>query len=100
MTAVPVELREAVARQLGRLVRGEMPDLLHWVNSYGPNGAVLVEQPDAIWDHRFTDAVRTDDGGWHLVLPLFTEAESPSDLSAEVTVDSMGNATVRDVHVL
>jgi hypothetical protein len=89
-----------VARQLGRLVRGEIPDLLHWVNNYGPTGAVLVEQPDAIWDHRCTDAVKTSDGGWHLVLPLFTATESPSDLSAEVTVDSNGNATIRDVHVL
>ena len=97
MTAVPVELRVAVARELDRLVRGELPDLLHWVSNYG---AVLVRQPDAIWDHRCTDALRTTDGGWHLVLPLFTEAESPSDLSAEVIVDQMGHATLHDVDVL
>jgi hypothetical protein len=100
VSAVPIELRAAVAGELDRLVRGELPALLLWVNNYGTEGAVLVQQPDEIWEHRFTDAVRTDDGGWHVVVPLFTTAESPSDLSAELNVDPGGNATLHDVHVL
>jgi hypothetical protein len=89
-----------VAGQLDRLVRGDFPGLLHWVENYGASGAVLVAQPSAIWEHPRTDALRTIDGGWHLVLPMFTEAESPSDLSAEVLIDPDGLATIHDVHVL
>jgi hypothetical protein len=36
--AIPVELRGARAAQLARLVSGEIPDMLVWVNKYGPNG--------------------------------------------------------------
>jgi len=57
---------------------------------------VLVAQPSAIWEHPYTDAVQTNGGGWHLVLPLFTEAQSPSDLSAEVIVDPDAVAWFRD----
>ena len=89
-----------MALELNRLVLGELPYLLHWANNYGTEGAVLIEQPDEIWEHRHTDALRTDDGGWHVVIPLFTTTESPSDLSAEIIVDPMGNATLHDVHIL
>ena len=97
MAEVPVEIRSKVAGELDRLVRGELPELLVSVNEYP---AVLMPQPDAIWDHRCTDATRTADGGWHVVVPLFTESESPSDLSAEIIIDSVGNAMLHDVHVL
>jgi hypothetical protein len=97
---VPVELRSAIAEQLDRLVAGQNPELLVWVREYGADGARLVPQPPAIWTHPYTDAIRTDDGGWHVVVPLWTEAESPSDLSAEVIVDPRGSASIHDVHVL
>ena len=97
---VPVELRAAVRGQLERLVAGEMPEQLVWVENYGRTGAVLVPQPDLIWEHPWSDAVPTDDGGWHVVVPLFTETESPSDLSAEIIIDPTGTAAVYDVHVL
>ena len=97
---VPVELHSAVATELDQLVRGERPELMHWVDNYGTEGAVLVAQPQAIWEHPYTDAVRTIDGGWRVVVPLFTDAESPSDLSAELIVDPSGRATLHDVHVL
>jgi hypothetical protein len=100
MAAVPVELRAAVAHELDRLVRGDLPHLLHWVNSHRDQGVLLIRQPDEIWEHRYTDALRTDDGGWHVVVPLFTTTESPSDLSAQIVVDPTGNATLHDVSVL
>jgi hypothetical protein len=39
-------------------------------------------------------------GGWHLVVPLWTTDESPSDLSAELLIAPDGVATIHDVHVL
>ena len=99
MCAVPDELRPAIAEHLARLVRGDLPDLLTWVARYG-SGSVLIEQPTEIWTHRESDAIRTEDGGWHVVLPPSTTTESPSDLSAEVRLDAGGTATIEDVHVL
>lgn len=52
------------------------------------------------WSHPYTDAVRTNDGGWQVGLPLWTADESPSDLSAEVLVAPDGTAVVYSVHVL
>ena len=39
-------------------------------------------------------------GGWWAVVPLWTSAESPSDLSAELEVGTDGEARILDVHVL
>jgi hypothetical protein len=97
---VPDHLRSAIAAELSALVRGERPDLLVWVHRYGERGATLVVQPDAIWTHRFTDALRTDTGEWHVVVPLWTTDEEPSDLSAEIRVTTDERAEVVDVHVL
>jgi hypothetical protein len=100
VAVIPVELRPALAHELDRLVRGELVTLMECVTNYGSQGAVLVPQPETIWEHPFADAVQTHDGGWHVVLPLFTAAESPSDLSAELIIDPSGIATLHDVHVL
>jgi hypothetical protein len=48
VTAIPVELRATIARELDRLVRGELPALLVWVNNDGSKGAALIQQPDEI----------------------------------------------------
>jgi len=97
---VPADVRAAVFEQLDRLVRGELPDLLIWVRRSGQNGATLVAEPTTALDHSSADAVMTGDGGWHVVVPLFTTDESPSDLSAEVLVDASGQARIVDVRVL
>lgn len=97
---VPIELRPALAEVLQQLVGGEFPDMLHWVGEYGSRGATLVQQPRAIWSHRWTSVTRTSDGGWHIVLPLWTTDESPSDLSAELVVEPSGAVQLHDVHVL
>lgn len=89
-----------VGQQLGMLVRGDFPDLLTWVRRYGRDGAVLIPQPEEIWEHGQSSARQTDDGGWHIVVPLFTEEESPSELTAEIFVGPDGDATIHDVHVL
>ncbi len=81
-------------------MRGDLPELLTWVRNYGEDGALLVEQPADIWEHRYTDVARMIGGGWHVVVPLWTEQESPSDLSAEIIVTPGGAATIYDVHVL
>ena|SRR5437764_11104238 len=97
---VPQELRRALGAQLAALVGGERPDLLTWVDRYGPNGAALVPQPEAIWTHPRSEATPLSDGGWHVVLPLWTADESPNDLSAEFSVAADGTARLEDVHVL
>jgi hypothetical protein len=51
-------------------------------------------------DSSLTDALRTDTGEWHVVVPLWTTDEEPSDLSAEIRVTTDGRAEVVDVHVL
>jgi len=93
-------LRPAVRTQLDALVRGELPDMLLWVRRYGESGAVLVAQPDEIWNHPWSDALQRVDGSWSVVVPLWTEDEAPSDLTAELSVDAAGAATIDDVHVL
>lgn len=83
-----------------KLVRGELPELLIWVHAYGESGATLTEQPEEIWTHPASSAIQVHDGGWHVVLPLWTTDESPSDLSVEVIVEPDGSAEVHDLHVL
>lgn len=101
MTEIPVELRDALSGVLHDLVAGRVPhERLTWVRNYGSGGATLVPQPDAIWTHPQADAVKTAAGDWHVVLPLWTAEESPSDLSAEVRVKRDGTADLLDVHVL
>ena len=100
VAVVPESLRGAVGAELRSLVRGERPELLTWVREYGARGATLIEQPDDIWTHRYSDVTETDDGGWFIVVPLWTTEESPSDLSAELAVASDGTAHLLDVHVL
>jgi hypothetical protein len=63
-------------------------------------GARLIEQPDEVWRHPAADAVAVASGGSSIVVPLWTEDESPSDLSAELMVDEEGAAVLRDVRVL
>lgn len=70
------------------------------LREYGPAGATLVEQPEAMWTHRWTELTPMNGGGWHLVVPLWTTDESPSDLSAELFIKPDGTATIHDVHVL
>lgn len=100
MSSLPEHLRPAVVAELGRLVRGERPDLLLWVHRYGAHGATLVPQPDDIFDHRLAGAVETVHGGWALDLPLWTNEESPSDLTVSLTVAADGTVTIDDVRML
>lgn len=97
---IPDQYRASVRAELDALVRGERPSLLTWVDAYGTLGAVLVEQPDDVWTHPTSQIeLRQDGTGWGVV-PLWTIAESPSDLSAEFEVDAEGRVEIRDVHVL
>ena len=100
VVTVPVELRIAIGAELAALVRGDRPELLTWVREYGDDGATLIAQPDDIWTDGRTEMTRTVHGGWHVVLPLWTVDESPSDLSAEVDVSAEGAAQLLVVHVL
>jgi hypothetical protein len=77
-----------------------MPELLVCVRDYGPSGATLIDQPASIFDHPRADAVRVTNGGRHVVVPLFTAEEAPSDLSAEIAIDVEGTARITDVRVL
>ena len=97
---MPIALQPALAELLQQLVDGEFPDMLHWVREYGSTGATLVQQPEAIWSHPETSVIPTSDGGWHIVLPLWTTDESPSDLSAELVVEPSGTVLLHAVHVL
>ncbi|MEH3075738.1 MAG: Rid family hydrolase [Quadrisphaera sp.] len=99
-TPVPEHLRPALRAELDALARGDRPDHLYWVEEYGDDGATLVVQPEAIWDHRETDASQQDDGSWWVVLPLWTELECPSALSAEVENDPSGTVIIHTVHVM
>ena len=71
-----------------------------WVDAYGRPGARLVRQPEAIWDHPRSESHDRADGSVYVVVPLWTAAESPSDLSAECEITRWGSAAVSDVHVL
>jgi hypothetical protein len=97
---VPVEVRDAVTDQIARLVAGDLPGLMTWVQEYGESGATLVPPPDDWWAHPWSDALPGQSGGWHVVVPLWTTDESPSGLSAEVEVTDSGQARITDVHVL
>jgi len=97
---VPDELRPALRAELDALVRGERPGLMTWVATYGTSGARLVPQPEDVWTHPDSEVrVRPDGSAWGVV-PLWTEQEAPSDLSAEFEVDEEGRAVIRDVRVL
>ncbi len=100
VTSVPEELRPVLREQLDRLVAGEWPELLTWVHEYGPDGTTLVPQPEAIWVQERAGATRRRNGGWHVVVPLWTQDEAPSDLSAELVVEEAGVARIASVHVL
>lgn len=67
---------------------------------YGRHGAVFVPQPEDIWTHQQAEVVQVRDREWLIVLPLWTTDESPSDLSAEITVSAAGNVSLDGVHVL
>lgn len=97
---VPEPLRPALRAELDALARGERPDLMTWVEAYGPSGARLVPQPDDVWTHPDTEVrVRSDGSAWGVV-PLWTEQEGPSDLSAEFEVDDRGRVSLRDVRLM
>lgn len=101
MADIPLPLRPVLARLVDDVVAGRVPpEKLTWVRQYGSTGATLVPPPEAIWSHEWSDAVPVDSGGWHVVLPLWTTEESPSDLSMEVGTDAEGRAKLLDIHVL
>ena len=97
---IPDQYRASVRAELDALVRGERPSLLTWVNVYGASGAVLIIQPDDIWSHPDSQVELRHDGTAWGVVPLWTNEESPSELSAEFEVDAHGRVEIRDVHVL
>lgn len=99
MGRIPEMHREAVRKALDELVSGRRPDLMTWVDDYAA-GAELIAQPDDIWEHRLTEFVPRDDGTAFIVLPLWTSAEGPSDLSAECELGNSGQVEITDVHVL
>jgi hypothetical protein len=104
MGIVPEHLRPAVAAELDQLVRGARPQMMQWVHRYGPRGepdrgAILIDQPEEVFDHRYTSVIEMDDGGWALDLPLWTTEESPSDLTVSMTVDVDGAVTIDDLRV-
>lgn len=100
MGTIPHTHRAALRAVLDDLVDGRRPDLMAWVQSYGQSGATLVAQPEEIWEHPWADYQAREDGSAHVVVPLWTVAESPSDLSAECELGASGAATILDVHVL
>lgn len=97
---IPARLRPAIREQLDALATGERPALLTWVESYRASGAVLIRQPEEIWAHSDSEIEFRDDCTAWGVVPLWTEDESPSDLSAEFEVDSDGRVTIYDVRAL
>lgn len=100
MPTIPERYRTAIRQQLDALARGDSPELLTWVHEYGPNGAVLVIQPEAIWTHPDSIVEARANGTAWGVVPLWTFDESPSDLSAELEIDVQGRAVIVDVRVL
>ncbi|MBC3762191.1 RidA family protein [Quadrisphaera oryzae] len=94
--AVPEHLRAAVFTELEALRRGERPDQHHTVVAVY-DGPVLIEQPDDIWEHPWSEVTTTDEGGWEVAVPLWTTIGSPSELTAIVDVDPEGRATLADI---
>ena len=104
MGSVPQHLRSAVTAELDQLVRGARPEMMLWVHRYGPRGepevgATLVDQPDEIFDHRYTGVIELTAGAWALDLPLWTTDESPSDLTVSMTVNADGTVRIDDLRV-
>ncbi|KQU68300.1 hypothetical protein [Phycicoccus sp. Root101] len=100
MAIVPLSVRPAIRAVLDQLVDGQFPNQLTWVSDYGETGAVLIRQPDSIWEHPRSDVLERQDGFYAMTLPLWTTDESPSELSAELGVSPEGVVTLEDVHVL
>lgn len=100
VASIPTEYRAALRAALDDLAAGNRPELLTWVRAYGASGAVLIRQPDDVWEHPRSDFGQRDDGAVWVTLPLWTTDEGPSDLSAECEVRASGAAVVNDVHVL
>ena len=66
---------------------------------YGPRGepdrgAILIDEPKEIFDHRYTSVIEMDDGGWTLTSRCGPSRESPSDLTVSMTVDFDGAVTI------
>jgi hypothetical protein len=97
---IPASHRPALRAVLDRLTAGEFPEHLTWVRRYGRDGATLVRQPEAIWDHPRSEVLERDDGSFAVTVPLWTTEQSPSDLSAELRVSSDGVVAVDDVRVM
>lgn len=100
MGVIPERHREALRVALDELVAGRRPELMTWVDGYGASGAELVHQPSEMWDHPLTDFLPRPDGTAHVVVPLWTRDETPSDLSAECELTVTGEVEIVDVHVL
>ena len=78
--------------------------MMLWAHRYRPRGepdrsAILIDQPDEIFDHRYTSVIEMDHGGCALDLPLWTTEESPSDLTVSMTVDVDGAVRIDDLRV-
>jgi hypothetical protein len=81
-------------------VNGLDGDPLLWIREYP---AKLVPLPADVWVHPETVTFAYDDrSGWAVVLPLWTTAESPSDLSLEMSVIKRGTGfefEISSIHV-
>lgn len=89
-----MQYRAAIRVALDALVRGERPELLTWVQSYGGSGTTLVDQPEEIWTHQESDHFLRNDGSVNVLLPVWTADESPSDLTADIRIDANGTAAI------
>lgn len=99
MAETPARCRTDLSAAISDLVTGTRPDLLTWVREYGESGAQLVAQPEDIWTHSRTDYVERADGTAYGSVPIWTTAESPSDLTAEFEIAADGSVHLTDVHV-
>jgi len=100
MAEVPEIYWPAMRIALDELVAGERPELMVWVRRYGDTGAELIRQPDSIFRHPRTDFWERSDGSVGGVAPVWTAAESPSDLSIEFDISPSGDVNLTDLHVL
>jgi hypothetical protein len=82
-------------------VKGLEGDPLLWVREYP---AKLVPLPGDVWRHPEADAFAFDDeSGWWVVLPIWTTAESPSDLPLEMSVKKRGSSLefeIDNIHIM